>query len=71
MVLAKQTSIAGGVVSGKVILDFLLLQQEQIDEVYLKFKGSVYTYASQNLPAHFYTSLCDTQIHQSRSDGLE
>ena len=45
MVLTKQTCIAGGVVSGEVILNFPLLQQEQIDEVYIKFKGSIYAYA--------------------------
>ncbi|EPS98298.1 hypothetical protein FOMPIDRAFT_1031598 [Fomitopsis schrenkii] len=46
IVLEKRTCIAGGAVSGEVILNFPLMQQEQIDEVYLKFKGSVYTFIS-------------------------
>ena len=70
VVLTSQSCVAGGTVSGEVILNYPLLQQEQIDEVYLKFKGSVYTYASQSPPSQNCISW-DTQIHQSRSDRLE
>lgn len=63
IVLEKRTCIAGGAVSGEVILNFPLMQQEQIDEVYLKFKGSVYTYAA----AHTGAAL---PIDMNISDGL-
>jgi len=44
--LSNHTCIAGGTISGACILNFPWLHQQQIEEVHLNFRGSVYTFIS-------------------------
>lgn len=44
LVLDPVLRVAGEDIKGEVCLDFRLLQKTSLDEVYIKFRGSIFTY---------------------------